>query len=392
MVGFWLQSIALSWLVYRLTGSAVMLGLVAFVTSIPMLVLAPFAGLISDRVDRRSMVLLTQSAQMLQAFVLAGLTLGDWVEPWQIVALALLQGVANTFDGPARHSLLTVMVGGKSDLPNAIALNSLIMNLGRFIGPVVAGLLLAWIGEGWCFLLNGISYLGVMVSLAKLPTSRAAAGATPGDWRSQLREGFAWIWNSLPARMLMLNLIALSFSAPNYQTLMPIFAREVFHGDSRIQGLLITFAGAGALAGTLMLAARTSTVGLPRVINIGSFMAGTGLCVFSLTSWLPLAALGLSAVGFGVIVTGAGTNTILQGLVEERLRGRIISLYMMGFLGVMPVGGFVLGLLADRFGPQASLGSFGLIGLASAALLWRRQPAIREGLAAARERAAKAGH
>ena len=192
--------------------------------------------------------------------------------------------------------------------------------------------------------------------------------------------------------MLMLNLIALSFSAPNYQTLMPIFAREVFHGDSRIQGLLITFAGAGALAGTLMLAARTSTVGLPRVINIGSFMAGAGLCVFSLTSWLPLAALGLSAVGFGVIVTGAGTNTILQGLVEERLRGRIISLYMMGFLGVMPVGGFVLGLLADRFGPQASLGSFGLIGLASAALLWRRQPAIREGLATARERAANAAN
>jgi MFS family permease len=378
VIGFWLQSVAQSWLMYRLTDSPVMLGLVAFAGFIPMLVLSPFAGLLTDRVDRRAIVLTTQSLQMVQALALAILTFGGWIEPEQIIWLALVQGIANTFDGPARHSLLPVMVGGTEDLHNAIALNSLVMNLGRFAGPAVAGALLVWVGEGWCFLLNAVSYLAVLASLSRLPSSRASAAS--GSWHKQLSEGFLWVKQLPVARALALNLVLVSLCAPNYQTLMPVFASEVFGGDARTQGLLISCAGAGALVGTMMLAARASVAGLARVINLGSLAAGFGLTVFALTDSLALAAPALAAVGFGVIVTGAGTNTMLQSLVEERLRGRIISLYMMGFLGTMPVGGLMLGGLAAHIGPQSALALFGLVSVASALLLWTRQGAIAASL------------
>lgn len=380
VIGFWLQSIAQAWLVYRLTDSAVMLGLVTFAAFIPILVAAPLAGLITDRVDRRTMVLVTQSAQMLQAFALAALTLGGWIEPEHVVWLALVQGIANAFDGPARHSMLPVMVGGTADLHNAIALNSLVMNLGRFAGPAIAGVLLVWIGEGWCFLLNGVSYLAVIASLVRLPSSRATHA--PQSLMREFSEGFVWVWNTLPARLAMINLVLVSFCAPNYQAMMPVYAREVFAGDARLQGLLVSCAGAGALVGTMVLAARGSTEGIARVINAGSLAAGIGLTVFSLSPSLALAAVALTAVGFGVIVTGAGTNTLLQSLAEDRLRGRVISLYMMAFLGTMPVGGFVLGWLTEQFGPRPSLAAYGVVSMASALTLWRRQAEIARALEA----------
>lgn len=271
------------------------------------------------------------------------------------------------------------MVGGTRDLHNAIALNSLVMNLGRFAGPAIAGVLLVWIGEGWCFVLNGVSYLAVIASLTRLPSNRAERPTQ--SLVREFSEGFVWVWTNLPARLVMINLVLVSFCAPNYQTMMPVFAREVFAGDARLQGLLVSCAGAGALAGTMMLAARSSTAGIARVINVGSLAAGIGLTVFSLSPSLALAAIALTAVGFGVIVTGAGTNTLLQSLVEERLRGRVISLYMMAFLGTMPVGGFVVGWLTEQFGPQPSLAAYGLVSIASALMLWRRQPAIAAALA-----------
>lgn len=374
VVGFWMQSIAQAWLVYRLTDSAVMLGLVTFAAFIPMLVFAPFAGLITDRVDRRAMVLITQGVQMVQALILAALTLAGVIAPEQVIALALIQGIANTFDGPARHSLLSVMVGGTEDLHNAIALNSLVMNLGRFVGPAMAGVLLVWVGEGWCFLLNAVSYLAVLVSLARLPRTRAGAGH--GPWKDQIAEGFRWVASALPARVVMINLTLVSWCAPNYQTLMPVFASEVFGGDARVQGLLVSCAGAGALIGTLMLAARASVAGLPRVINAGSLAAGVGLIGFSLTNSMALAVPALGLVGFGVIVTAAGTNSLLQSLVPEQLRGRVISLYMMSFLGTMPVGGLLLGWLAERFGPQGSLAAYGVVCVVSALWFWRQQARV----------------
>lgn len=384
VVGFWLQSIAQAWLVYRLTDSPVMLGLVTFASFIPMLVLAPVAGLITDRVDRRAMVLITQGVQMCQALVLASLTLAGAIEPEQVIALALIQGIANTFDGPARHSLLSVMVGGTKDLHNAIALNSLVMNLGRFAGPAMAGILLVWIGEGWCFLLNAVSYLAVLASLARLPRSRAGAGC--GPWKEEISEGFRWFASTLPARVVMINLTLVSWCAPNYQTLMPVFASDVFGGDARIQGVLVSGAGAGALIGTLMLAARASVAGLPQVINAGSLAAGAGLIGFSSTNSMALAIPALGLVGFGVIVTAAGTNSLLQSLVPERLRGRVISLYMMSFLGTMPVGGLLLGWLAERFGPQGSLAAYGVVCVASALWFWRQQRCVGQALSRLRAR------
>jgi MFS family permease len=380
LIGFWLQSIALSWLVYRLTGSAVMLGTVVFATSIPMLVLMPAAGILTDRVDRRRLVIMTQSVQMVQALVLALLTFTGLVSVSVIIVLALVQGVAAAFDAPVRQALLTVMVPTRAELPNAIALNSLIMNLARFVGPALAGVLLDVLGEGWCFLLNGVSFLAVLISMFRLPAQPAQPSGRA--WRRDLMEGFSWVWTLWPARVLMFNLVLMSLTAPAYQTLMPIFAQDIHAGDASLQGLLVSCAGAGALAGTLMLAARPSVRGLGAVINLASLAAALGLICFALTTNTGVAGASLVAVGFGIIVTAAGTNTVLQSLSDDRLRGRVIAVYIMAFLGMMPVGSLALGWLAARIGPQFALAAFGALGLVSALLLLTRQRELTQRLTA----------
>lgn len=369
VIGFWLQSIAIGWLVYRLTDSAWMLGLVAFCSHIPMLVVSPFAGLLADRVDRRKLVIASQCLQMVQALVLAVLAFGEWVTAGHIVVLALVQGIAHAFDTPARHALLPAMIGGTAGLPNAIALNSLVMNLGRFIGPAIAGVLIAWLGEAGCFLLNAISYLAVLFALFQLPALPPRPRA-PSSLRAEMLEGFAWVSQCLPARVLMINLAVLSFTAPTYQTLMPMFVQEVFGGDSKTLGFLVGAAGLGALAGTLLLASRQSMQGLATLINAASALAGIGLLAFSLTSAVGLAAPALVLVGFGIIVTAAGTNTVLQRVVEDRLRARVIAIYLMSFIGTAPLGSLVLGALAGPLGPALATGGFALICFASAVRLW----------------------
>jgi MFS family permease len=381
LVGFWLQSIALGWLVYRITDSGWMLGVVAFATNIPILILSPLAGLLADRVDRRQIVLATQSLQMLQALALAILTFAEWVTPAQIIMLALVQGIAQAFDSPARHALLPTMVGSSGELPNAIALNSLVMNVGRFIGPAIAGVLLAWLGEAWCFLLNAASFCAVLFALAQLPPAPPPrSGSTP--FSAQIVEGFAWVAASVPARLLVINLAAMSFTAPTYQALMPMFVQEVFEGDSRTLGLLVGSAGLGALAGTLLLASRQSMRGLARLINAASAAAGCGLLLFALTSHVTLAMVALMPVGFGIIVTAAGTNTILQRIVDDRLRARVVAIYLMSFLGTAPVGSLALGGLAEWLGPSLATACFALACCASALWLWRSRARLDEGLAA----------
>lgn len=374
LVGYWLQSIAVGWLVYRLTDSAWMLGVVAFVNHIPMLFISPFAGLLADRVDRRTLVIASQALQMFQAFVLALLTFTDWVTPWHVVGLALVQGLAHAFDTPARHALLPTLIGGgKADLPNAIALNSLVMNVGRFLGPALAGVLLAWLGEAWCFLLNGISYLAVLYALMKLPRMPVTQSSAGSSFRAQMLAGFAWVYQCLPARLLIINLAIVSFTAPTYQALMPMFVQEVFLGDSRTLGWLVGSAGLGAMAGTLLLASRQSMRGLTHLINAASAAAGLGLLLFSLTASVPVAMLALMPVGFGIIVTAAGTNTVLQRVVEDRLRARVVAIYLMGFIGTAPLGSLALGALAERIGPSYAMSGFALLCCASAIALWRRR-------------------
>jgi MFS family permease len=377
VIGFWLQSIAIGWLVYRLTDSGWMLGLVAFCTHIPMLLVSPFAGLLADRVDRRKLVIASQSLQMVQALVLAVLAFGQWITPEHIVVLALVQGIAQAFDAPARHALLPAMIGGTAGLPNAIALNSLVMNLGRFIGPAIAGVLIAWLGEAGCFLLNAISYLAVLFALLQLPAVPPRARA-PSSLRAEMLEGFAWVSQCLPARVLMINLAVLSLTAPTYQTLMPMFVQEVFGGDSKTLGILVGAAGLGALAGTLLLASRQSMRGLTTLINVASLLAGLGLLAFSLTRSVGFAMVALVLVGFGIIVTAAGTNTVLQRVVEDRLRARVISIYLMSFIGTAPLGSLVLGALAGPLGPALATGGFALVCVASAVWLWWvREPLSR---------------
>ena len=356
--GFWVQQIALSWTVYALSGSAVMLGAVSFAASIPMLVMSPLAGLVVDRVDRRRLVLFTQSVQMAQAFVLAALSFTGTASIGVVIALALVYGTAWAFDAPARQALLPLMIGGRDELPNAIALNSLVMNLARFIGPAIAGVMLAWTGEAWCFLLNGVSFLAVLGVLYRLPSVPPAHAQA--RWREEIAAGFRWVWEFPPSRALVGLLAVVSFTAPAYQTLMPIFARQVHHGDARIQGLLISSAGFGALLGTGLLAWRASIRGLPALIGVSALGAGLGLAVFAMTARLWLAMAAVAVVGFGVIVTASGVNTYLQSSVDEQRRGRVVSVYLMAFLGMMPIGNLTVGSLAAALGAPSALLVYGV--------------------------------
>ncbi len=379
IIGFWTQQIALTWTVYRLTGSPALLGVVAFAGNIPMLVVSPFAGVLVDRFDRRRVVLATQIVQMLQAVVLAVLAVTGWLQVEHIIVLSALYGLTWSFDMPARQSLLTVMVGGRDDLPNAIALNSAIMNLGRFVGPAVAGALLAAIGEAGCFAINALSYLAVLPALWALPPSRS--GAPPAGLLRDLTEGFRWVWQTRPARLLIGTLMVTSFTLPSYMSMMPVFASEVFGGDAKLQGLLISSAGAGALVGTAMLAMRASVHGLVTTVVAAGLVGALALTAFSLAGALWLAIPALAMVGFAVIVTAAGTNTILQSVVDERLRARIVSIYVMAFLGTSPLGSLTVGALSRIAGVQFALAGYGIVCLMMAGLMATRHRALRDELA-----------
>ena len=343
-----------------MTGSAAMLGAVAFASSIPILLVSPLAGALVDRLDRRRVVIATQVLQMAQAFALAALVFTGSVVPALVIALSLVNGIAWTFDAPARQALLPMMIGGRAELSNAIALNSLVMNLARFVGPVLGGALLAWAGEGWCFVLNGLSFLAVIAVLRRLPTVPPAARQR-GRWRDEVTDGFRWVWSDPAARRLVVLLAITSFTAPAYQTLMPIFARDVFGGDARLQGLLVSSAGAGALVGTALLAWRRTLDGLPMLIARASFGAGLGLVAFAYAPAPAAAMLAVAVAGFGVIVTASGVNTFLQSTVDEHRRGRVVSVYLMAFLGVSPLGNLAVGWLAQAFGAQAALTAYGAV-------------------------------
>ena len=378
LVGFWLQTVALSWLVWRTTRSPVMLAVVAFAGSIPMLVISPFAGALIDRFDRRRALITTQVVQMVQAGTLAALAFADYTPIELIVPLALVYGCSWAFDVPARQSLLPVMIGGREDLSNAIALSSLVMNLARFVGPALAGLLLAWAGEGWCFLLNSVTFLPVLLAVRALPPAppaRPSAALT-----RQLADGFRWVWGFSPARWLLAHLTVMSLTVPVYQAMVPLFASEIHHGDSRTQGLLVSSAGVGALIGTFLLAARPSVRGLVRVINAASAIGALGLITFAQTGSLPLACGGLVAVGFGIITTAAGTNTILQSVVDDGRRGRVVSIYAMCFLGVVPLGTLLTGFMVGHLGAPLTLTLAGGFCLAGSALFALVYPRVRAGL------------
>ena len=366
MIGTWMQYIAISWLTYRLTGSAFMLGMTGFALQIPILLVSPFAGVWVDRYDRRKLLLFTQTLALAQALLLAVLTFTGLIQVWHILAVSLFLGTVNACANPTRGTFLLDLVESKANLPNAIALNSLIMNSARFVGPSIAGGVLAFAGEGWCFLLNALSYLALMVALMMMRVKPISHHAVREHWLEGLKQGFRYAFGFLPSRRLLLLVAALSLTTSPYQHMMPLIAGEVFGGDSRTLGLLISCAGLGAFAGTAYLAGRTSLKGLSRIIIVAGFCASVGLMLFSQSRLLWLSLILMLPIGFGLIVTATSTNTILQSIADEDKRGRVVSIYGMCFLGAAPIGNFIAGSVASHIGAPLTLLIFGALGTLAA--------------------------
>lgn len=366
-IGTWLQLIATSWLVYHLSGSTLLLGLAAFAQQIPVLVLAPVAGVFVDRFDKRRLLLATNSIAALQAAAMFAVVALDVVRPWHLIAGNLVLGLVNAWDAPARQSILIQLVGGRADLASAIALNSLMMNLARFLGPMVGGVLIAALGERWGFGANAVSYLAMLFALSYIPSGPPLPVPAEGSIVRQLAAGARYAYGFLPSRCALLLLTAASLTVGSYVALMPWFAREAFHGDSGTLGLLISAAGLGALTGMVYLALRSGIRGLFRLIGRTVALAGAALCLFSFSTSLWLALPSLYFVGLGLMLTAASSNTVLQSIVPDELRGRVASLYVMSFIGMTPLGALATGWIAERIGPPHTLFICGLAGIAAAA-------------------------
>jgi MFS family permease len=355
LVGYWMQTIAQSWLLYRLTGSATLLGMLGFASSLPILLLAPLAGLWSDRANLHRTMFAVQVLEMLQAIAMAALALAGIIAPWHIITLSMVMGVLVAIELPVRHAYLVELVGGKQDLPNAVALTSLIANAGRLVGPAVAGLVIAGYGEAACFLVNALTFVAVLVTFAMIrvsPTSRAPAH--PPVLRG-LAEGFAYAWRSMPIRLLLALLAVVSLLATPYMTLMPVLVRNVYAAGANVMGFLVGAAGLGGVLGTLFLASRPNVQGLTGVIAGASLAAGAALALLSWPGRIPVAAALMVIIGFGILVTSVSVNMILQTIVEDDKRGRVMSLYTAAFLGMSPIGAIAAGAAADYFGVAVTL-------------------------------------
>ena len=379
LVGTWITRVATSWLVYRLTGSELLLGVAGFAGQIPTLIITPFAGVLVDRHDRRRILLWTQVGSLVQSALLAVLTFTDIITVKQIIWLQVVQGVINSFDTPARQAFVSEMVEDRRDLPNAIALNSSMVNGTRIIGPSIGGVLIAAFGEGWCFAIDAISYIAVIASiLAMRVRPRAQPEAAEMHLLEELHHGWKYVFHSIPIRSALLLVAIISTAGTPYTVLMPAIAAQVLHGGPNTLGLLMTATGVGALTGALYLAQRESVVGLGRIIMWASAVFGIGLVIFSLTTSLWPAFLVLAIAGCGFMIHLAATNTILQTIVEERLRGRVMSFYTMAFFGTVPIGSLLGGVMAERYGAPRTVLVSGIVCLAGSAWFAYKLPAIRE--------------
>jgi MFS family permease len=378
LVGTWITTTATNWLVYRLTGSALLLGVVAFAGQFPAFLLGPVAGIAVDRWDRHRLLIVTQTISMLQSFALAALVLSGRITLEWIVALSALQGLVNSFDMPARQAFLLTMIENKEDLGNAIALNSSMVNLARLIGPSIAGVVIAWTGEGWCFLIDGVSYIAVIVGLLAMRITRTETMApVRGGTLQQFTEGFAYAFGFRPIRSIIILLALVSLVGVPYSVLMPVFATVVFHGGPHTLGMLMTSSGCGALLGALWLAQRRSVIGLGRMIYLASGLFGIGLITFSLVHVLWLAIPCLVVAGFGFMVQMASSNTVIQTIVDDEKRGRVMSFYMMAFLGTAPFGSLAAGWLSSRIGAGETLLVGGACCIVGALWFASALPAIR---------------
>lgn len=376
ILGSWIQQVALSWLIYRLTGSVALLGVTTFAALLPQLIVGPLAGAWTDRHDKRRLLILVQALLGLQALLLAALTALEWIGPSLIVAMSLLLGVLNAFDTPLRQSLIGSFVGSRADLPNALALNAMLFNSGRFIGPPLAGLLLALTSEAMCFALNGLSFLALLAGLLLIrveapPRAKGSTGAV-------FREGLTYVWSNQPIRLLILSLAMVNITASSYAVLLPVFARDIFAGDAQTLGWLWGAAGCGAFLSTVYLATRQALPGLVRIVLVGAVLSGLALLVFAASHVVPLALAAMAVLGFAISVGNVGINMLLQSLAPEQLRGRVVSFFTSTRFGFDAIGGLLAGLLAARIGAPLTLALEGVVLLVFCIWLLTQRRVLRE--------------
>jgi MFS family permease len=377
LIGTWMTRIATSWLVYRLTKSALLLGTVGFAGQIPTFLLAPLAGVIVDRIDRRTLLVWTQSLAMVQSLALAWLTLTNRITIYEILALSVMQGLINAFDMPGRQSFMVKMVEDRADLSNAIAINSSMVNVARLIGPSLAGLLIAATNEGWCFFVDGVSYIAVIASLLMMRLPTDSLERVRATMVAELREGWSYVTSSGPIRTILMLFALLSLMGWPFMVLMPIFAAQVLHGGPHTLGFLMGAVGIGSLVSALAMVMRRTVRGLTKMIPIAASAFGVGLICFGLSNVLWLSMLMMLLTGFGMMQGLTASNTILQTLVDEKMRGRVMSYYTMAFVGMAPFGSLLAGALAHAIGAQRTVIVSGIACIVGSLWFWTRLTGIR---------------
>lgn len=377
LIGTWMQRIALPWLVYHMTGSAFLLGLVGFAGQIPTFLLSPFAGVVVDRFSRYKVLLITQILSLIQASVLAALALTGVIQIWHIVLLSIIFGCINAFDTPSRHSFVIEMVDRKDDLGNAIALNSLMFNGARLIGPSIAGVMLATTGEGVCFLINAISYIFVIASLLLMQIAKKDYPAKKTGMSSELKEGFNYTFGFAPIKHLIILLAVINLLGSSYQVLMPVLAKEVLHGGSDTFGFLMGAAGLGALIGAAYLASRESILRLGNIIPFAATLFGAGLVGLSFTAFVPATITIMVFIGLGLMLNAAATNTILQTITNDDMRGRVMSFYTLAIMGTAPFGSLLAGSMAKIIGTQFTILIGGISCIAAALVFYKKLPRLK---------------
>jgi MFS family permease len=378
LIGTWMGNIALSWLVYRLTGSVFLLGLVAFTNQIPMLILSPISGVLTDRYDRRKIMLIAQVCFLLQSFIMAMLVLFNLVEVWHIITLSILFGIISAFDAPARHSLVIDLIEKPEDLGNAIALNSAIYNAARLVGPAIAGITIAVVGEGICFLLNAASFIAIIYALLKIRIPARPPVTQSANLKESLAEGFRYTFHSVPIRTLLFLLATLSLVGFPFLVLLPAYAKEILHGGADTLGFLMSGLGAGALLGALYMARRKSVIGLGRVISVFAITMGLALVAASFSKNMVLSLLIFFAGGLSMIMSIASINTMIQTLADDDKRGRVMSFYSVALMGTTPIGNLLAGSVASGVGISLTMLIGGAITIVSGIIFQLNRKSFRK--------------
>lgn len=378
LIGTWMTQIATVWLVYHLTNSALMLGVVGFTSQIPSFVLSPFGGVLVDRFSRHRILIGTQVLAMIQSLTLAALALSGTIQIWHIIVLSLFQGVVNAVDAPARQAFVTELVERREDLANAIAINSTMFNGARLIGPAIGGLLIARVGAAYCFLIDGISYIAVIIALLAMRFKPKQMLRPEGSALQRIKEGFIYAFDSQPIRAILFLSALVSFMGLQYTVLVPIYAEQILKGGPQTLGFLMAASGVGALAGGIYLASRKTVIGLGKLIAFGPSVLGLGLIVFALSRYLPLSLFAMLFIGLGLILQIAAGNTVVQTIVDDDKRGRVMSLYTMSFLGMSPFGNLLGGFLAHQIGSTSTLIISGVACILGSIYFTRQLPGLRK--------------